>query len=77
MGGAIHPIMLNSLFYGPLGFRNGVRASAGMNGILLLIALFLMKPRLAPSKERKMGTRESFKIFLRDPPYVCTILGYV
>ncbi|RXW20849.1 hypothetical protein EST38_g4991 [Candolleomyces aberdarensis] len=77
LGGALHPIMLNHWFHGPLGFRNGVRLSAGLNGGLLLISLFLMKPRLAPTKESKIGTIDSFKLFLKDVPYVFTIAGTV
>lgn len=67
--------MLNHWFHGSLGFRNGVRLSAGLNGALLLMSLFFMKPRLSPTKESKIGTIESFRLFLRDVPYVFTIAG--
>ena len=67
--------MLNSWFNGSLGFKNGVRASAGLNGALLLVSFFLMKPRLVPKKEFKTGLIESFRIYLKDGPYVLTIIG--
>ncbi|KAH0582132.1 hypothetical protein H2248_011785 [Termitomyces sp. 'cryptogamus'] len=39
VGATVHPIMLNSLFHGRAGFRTGVRASAGLNTGLFVIAL--------------------------------------
>ncbi|KAG6847634.1 hypothetical protein H0H93_006904 [Arthromyces matolae] len=39
LGGALHPIMLNKLFYGRAGFHGGVRASAGMCLALYVIGL--------------------------------------
>ncbi|TEB32733.1 MFS general substrate transporter [Coprinellus micaceus] len=77
LGGAIHPMMLNAWFYGSLGFRNGVRASASLNAGLLILAMFLMKPRYTGTKAYRMGTLESFRKFLKDGPYVVTILGTV
>lgn len=76
LGAAIHPIMLNKLFHGSVGFRNGVRASAGLNLGLLVIALLLMKPRLPPNPARnQVSLLQNFKIFLREPAYVSTIIG--
>ncbi|KAF8068867.1 major facilitator superfamily domain-containing protein [Lyophyllum atratum] len=75
VGAALHPIMLNRLFHGSVGFHNGVRSSAGMNLGLLAIALLLMKPRL-PACSRKQGsTLQNLKTFLREPSYVSTIAG--
>lgn len=70
-------MMLNAWFYGSVGFRNGVRASASLNAGLLILAMFLMKPRYTSTKAYRIGTIESFRRFLRDGPYVVTILGYV
>jgi hypothetical protein len=70
-------MMLNAWFYGSLGFRNGVRASASLNAGLLILAMFLMKPRYTGTKAYRMGTLESFRKFLKDGPYVVTILGCV
>jgi hypothetical protein len=38
LGSIIHPIMLNYLLSGPIGFANGVRVRAGLVSVLLLIA---------------------------------------
>ncbi|KAJ8517146.1 hypothetical protein ONZ45_g5629 [Pleurotus djamor] len=68
----LHPIMLNRLFNGSVGFHNGVRASAGMNLGLLFFANLLMKPRLPP---KKGGMSFPVKDFLRDPPYVFAMIS--
>ncbi|KAF5384219.1 hypothetical protein D9615_003456 [Tricholomella constricta] len=77
VGGAIHPIILNQLFHGPVGFHNGVRASGGLVGGLLIIAILLMKPRLPPTSRKLGSTLEDLRIFLRDPPYVIMVVGTV
>ncbi|KAH7918060.1 MFS general substrate transporter [Leucogyrophana mollusca] len=48
VGSVIHPIMLNNLLNGPVGFATSVRASAGLVSVLLLIACLLMRTRLPP-----------------------------
>ena len=75
VGGALHTIMLNHLFYGHLGFHNGVRISAGLIGGLLILANLLMKPRLAPTSKKEGGTLNDLKTFSRDAPYVLTVFG--
>jgi len=77
VGGAVHPIMLNKLFHGPVGFHNGVRASAGVLGGLLIIAILLMKPRLPPTSRKHGSTLGDLRVFLRDPPYVIMVFGTV
>ncbi|KAG6815891.1 hypothetical protein H0H87_010412 [Tephrocybe sp. NHM501043] len=67
--------MLNNLFHGSVGFRIGVRASAGMNLGLLLLALLLMRTRLPPSPRRQGSTVKTLKIFLQEPAYASTITG--
>ncbi|KAG6861148.1 hypothetical protein C0995_003416 [Termitomyces sp. Mi166 len=74
VGGALHPIMLNKLFYGPAGFHGGVRTSAGLCLGLLAIALLLLRPRFRPKKSH-ISTARVFKDFLRDPPYVIMVCG--
>ena len=49
-GAIVHPILLNHLFDGNVGFHNGVRISATLNTILLLIAFALMRTRLPPKE---------------------------
>ncbi|KAG5653183.1 hypothetical protein H0H81_001900 [Sphagnurus paluster] len=77
LGGAVHSIILNKLFHGPVGFHNGVRASAGMVGGLLIIAILLMKPRLPPISRKHGSTLQDLRKFLRDPPYVIMVFGTV
>ncbi|KAG6853434.1 hypothetical protein C0991_004434 [Blastosporella zonata] len=77
VGGAVHSVMLNQLFHGRVGFRNGVRASGGMVGALLIIAILLMKPRLPPTSRKHGSTLHDLKVFLRDPPYVIMVTGTV
>ncbi|KAG2118699.1 major facilitator superfamily domain-containing protein [Suillus discolor] len=48
LGAIIHPIMLNNLLNGPLGFANGVRVSAGLISLFLLTACLCMRTRLDP-----------------------------
>jgi|SRR5882757_6464699 len=48
LGAIVHPIMLNNLLNGPVGFTNGVRISAAMVSGLLLIACLCMRTRLDP-----------------------------
>ena len=45
LGGTLHPIMLNNLFNGHVGFQNGVRASAGLLTGCLVLAICMMHPR--------------------------------
>jgi MFS family permease len=76
IGGVIHPIMLNHLFYGSSGFHVGVRASAGLNLGLMVVGVLLMRTRLPP---KKTGAKllPQLAAFLQDPPYVFAISGYV
>ncbi|KAG1767645.1 MFS general substrate transporter [Suillus occidentalis] len=48
LGSMIHPIMLNHLLNGTIGFERGVRASAGFVSVLLLIACLSMRTRGLP-----------------------------
>ncbi|KAG1768742.1 major facilitator superfamily domain-containing protein [Suillus placidus] len=48
LGAMIHPIMLNRLLNGTVGFTSGVRASAGFVSALLLIACLFMRTRELP-----------------------------
>ena len=74
-GGAIDAIMLNNLFHGPVGFNSGVKASAALISGLLIISVLLMKPRYSHNTKKTSSIFNSFKVFLRDSPYVILILG--
>ena len=69
----IHPIMLNKLINGSLGFHNAVRVSGAMNVSLLLLAMALMRTRLPPKEKA-----ETFPIkkWLREPAYLVIFLRY-
>ncbi|KAG1820091.1 MFS general substrate transporter [Suillus variegatus] len=49
LGSMIHPIMLNNLLNGTVGFAKGVRASAGFVSALLLIACLSVRTRELPA----------------------------
>ncbi|KAJ7787265.1 major facilitator superfamily domain-containing protein [Mycena olivaceomarginata] len=73
-GAVIHPIMLNQTLHSSLGFGTAVRASAGLVSGLLLLACFIMQPRLPPT-----GISPEFwpsmRRFSHDTPYVLATLG--
>ncbi|KAG1876305.1 major facilitator superfamily domain-containing protein [Suillus subluteus] len=74
LGSILHPVMLNNLINGRLGFANGVRASAGLNSGLLLIANLLMRTRLPPQPQAVSYTRV-LQNSSRDGAYICTCVG--
>lgn len=77
VGGIIHPIMLNKLFYGAAGFHQGVRASAALNLGLLAFACLLMRTRLPPKQARGPSVVQQFWNFIHDPAYVIMVFGTV
>ncbi|KAF5384260.1 hypothetical protein D9615_003435 [Tricholomella constricta] len=76
IGGAVHPIMLNKLFYGAAGFHGGVRASAGLCFGLLALSLAIIRPRV-PATKNNISTATVLQTFARDVPYVIMVLGTV
>ncbi|KAG2109876.1 major facilitator superfamily domain-containing protein [Suillus discolor] len=74
LGAIFHPVMLNNLINGRLGFANGVRASAALSGGLLFIANLLMRTRLPPQQKIVSYTRV-LKNSSRDGAYICTCVG--
>lgn len=74
-GGILHPIMLNSLLHGRLGFHNGVRASAGLIGGCLLLACLLMRPKYPARPEQRAKASELLGKFVRDKTYVIAVVG--
>ncbi|KAG1888560.1 major facilitator superfamily domain-containing protein [Suillus subluteus] len=74
LGATIHPIMLNNLLNGPLGFSNGVRASAGLVSVLLLIACLCMRTRLDPPTI-PVNYIVAARKCIRDVPFVLMIAG--
>lgn len=79
VGGIVHPIMLNLLFNGRIGFQNGVRISAGMNGALLIVANVLaLRAGDGTQQEESSDAQPSKKWyqFLREPGYATSVIGY-
>lgn len=74
LGATIHPIMLNNLLNGPVGFSNGVRASAGLISALLLIACLCMRTRLDPPTTPVNYIAAARKC-IRDIPFILMIAG--
>jgi MFS family permease len=76
LGGVIHPIMLNQLIYGRVGFAWGVRISAFFNLALLVIANFLMSTRLPPKKNETLTQRLAYwRGFLSDWVFLIACIG--
>ncbi|KAG1801265.1 major facilitator superfamily domain-containing protein [Suillus variegatus] len=77
LGATIHPIMLNHLLNGPLGFSNGVRASAGLITVLLLIACLCMRTRL-DSPTTPVNYVAAARKCIRDVPFILmTAAGFL
>lgn len=73
-GAVVQPIMLNKFFNGNVGFHNGVRISAGINIILLVLATFLACTRLPPKKTQ---IAVSIPSLLREPAYASLVAAFV
>ncbi|KAI0079018.1 MFS general substrate transporter [Panus rudis PR-1116 ss-1] len=77
LGATLHPIMLNNLF-NKIGFANGVRASAGLNLGLMLIACAIMRTRLPPKQGVSiLGVFKNARSFIKDGAYVCAVGGVI
>jgi MFS family permease len=74
-GGAVHPIILNYLFHGSVGFHSGVKVSAGLIAGLLTLSLFLMKPRYPQNTKKAPSTFNNYRVFLCDIPYVIMVFA--
>lgn len=75
LGGVIHPIMLNQLFNGPVGFHWGVRISAFLNLGLLVIANLMMTSRLPPQHKSLFKQIVYWKRFFYDKIYLTATAG--
>ncbi|KAG1789782.1 major facilitator superfamily domain-containing protein [Suillus plorans] len=74
LGAIIHPIILNNLLNGPLGFANGVRVSAGLISFFLLTACLCMRTRHNPPAtpvNSIVGARKC----IRDVPFMLMVTG--
>ena len=73
LGGIFHPILVNKLVNGSVGFHNAVRISASMNVFLLILAACLMRTRLPPKP-----SAQKFPVmqWLKEPAYLPMVLRY-
>ncbi|KAG1903318.1 major facilitator superfamily domain-containing protein [Suillus fuscotomentosus] len=74
LGAIIHPIMLNNLLNGPLGFSNGVRISAGLISLFLLTACLCMRTRLDPPAI-PVNYIVAARKCIRDLPFMLMVTG--
>ncbi|KAH8108849.1 MFS general substrate transporter [Phellopilus nigrolimitatus] len=75
LGGVVHPIMLNKLIHGSLGFAWGVRCSAFLNLALLAVANALMTTRLPPQSKKLSHQIAYWRVFFKDRTYVVAAAG--
>jgi MFS family permease len=75
MGAIIHPIMLNHLLNGPIGFVGGVRASAGFVTALLLIACLSMRTRTSPAPTARASYSAVARKCSREVPFILMTVG--
>ncbi|KAG9311920.1 MFS general substrate transporter [Chiua virens] len=78
LGGTVHPIMLNNLLNGPLGFRTGVRISAAFLTTLLFLSCILARPRYNAIRHetRHISFWKVTKKCFTEVPSLLAILGY-
>jgi hypothetical protein len=84
----VFPIMLNFLQM-KIGWKDAVRVSAGVVGVLLIVANCIMKTRTAVMIQKSGGgtneklngggqtTIDRMKVILKDGAYVWSVAGYV
>jgi MFS family permease len=75
LGAMIHPIMLNRLLNGTIGFARGVRASAGFVSALLLVACLSMRIRELPVPTVSYTT--VVRKCSREVLFILMTIGYV
>lgn len=75
VGGIIHPIMLNQLFNGHVGFHNGVRISAGLNGAMLVAANLLSTHKEHKALPREVRMAKKWYQFFLEPSYSTAVAG--
>ena len=69
----LHPIMLNKLIDGRVGFHNGIQISAGLN-LFLLAAFAMMRTRLPPKTFQRFPVKDWI---LKEPEYALALAVYV
>ncbi|KAG2039272.1 MFS general substrate transporter [Suillus americanus] len=75
LGAIIHPIMLNHLLNGTVGFARGVRASAGFISALLLIACLSMRTRALLTSKPTISYSVVARKCSREVPFILMTVG--
>ncbi|KAG0698063.1 major facilitator superfamily domain-containing protein [Suillus ampliporus] len=75
LGAIIHPIMLNHLLNGTVGFARGVRTSAGFVSVLLLIACLSMRTRALSTSTPTASYSAVAQKCSRDLPFILMTAG--
>ncbi|KAG1731650.1 major facilitator superfamily domain-containing protein [Suillus paluster] len=75
LGAIIHPIMLNHLLNGTVGFARGVRASAGLVSALLLIACLFMRTRVLSTSTPSASYSAVARKCSREVPFILMTAG--
>jgi MFS family permease len=75
LGAIIHPIMLNHLLNGAVGFVGGVRASAGFVTALLLIACLSMRTRAPSTPTTSASYSAVARKCYREVPFILMTSG--
>ncbi|TFK21490.1 monocarboxylate permease [Coprinopsis marcescibilis] len=71
LGAIVHPIMLNRLFDSSVGFHTGVKISACINVIVLIIAGSIMRTRLPPKGVQSFPIVE----WVKEPAYALILIA--
>ncbi|KAH7915197.1 hypothetical protein BJ138DRAFT_1098068 [Hygrophoropsis aurantiaca] len=74
IGSVIHPIMLNNLLNGQVGFANGVRISAAVVATTMLTACLLMRTRIPPPT-KKANYVQVAKSAINDSAFMIAGMG--
>ncbi|KIM38501.1 hypothetical protein M413DRAFT_242415 [Hebeloma cylindrosporum] len=73
LGAVIHPIMLNRLINGPVGFHSAVKISAAINVFLLVVAACLTRTRLPPKELQRFPIMQ----WLKEPGYLAFFVSAI
>ncbi|KAG2133316.1 major facilitator superfamily domain-containing protein [Suillus clintonianus] len=75
LGAIVHPMMLNHLFHGTVGFTGGVRVSAGFVSALLLIACLSMRTRALTTSKPTASYSVVARKCSREVPFILMTAG--
>lgn len=84
VGGMIHPVLLNKLIFGRLGYAGAVKVSAAANAGTMIVGLLLMRARypMGGKSARRNGRGGpglwvNMRKFYKEPTFCFTSAGYV